>query len=337
MKTWQETNVLTTRTRSLLEGGESAAWAIVTRIEGSTYRRPGAKLLIEADGRMSGNISGGCLEADVRENALAAIEASQPRCLHYDTSDDEDTLWGMGLGCNGKVDLLVLPFQPDKDLPWLSQLAEGLAGDQPLAVRYPLHSELPTVETPTADLQTGLDDEAFTEKLLPPPTLAVIGAGDDAMPLVQMAAAVGFRVTVVDHRSAYLTAERFADAHEMLSLRSGDDFPATWRAETTLAIVKTHVLQHDQAWVERLIAHGLSYVGLLGPRDRRDAIRNRIDPEAGSRLYGPVGLDIGGEGPQQVSLSIIAEALAVWHQRTGGHLRERKTAIHDDGDEAKTI
>ena len=337
MKTWQETNALTARTLSLLEDGQSAAWAIVTRIEGSTYRRPGAKLLIEADGRMSGNISGGCLEADVRENALAAIEANEPRCLHYDTSDDEDTLWGMGLGCNGKVDLLVLPLQPDKDLAWLRQLADHLAGDQPFAVRYPVQGELPTVAATASVASTGLDEAAFTEHLLPPPTLAVIGAGDDAIPLVQMAAAVGFRVSVVDHRPAYLAAERFPAAHEILTLRSDETLPADWKAETTLAIVKTHALQHDQAWVERLIESGLPYVGLLGPRDRRDAIRNRIDPEARSRLYGPVGLDIGGEGPEQVSLSIIAEALAVWHQRSGGHLRERKTAIHDNGDESKTI
>src|SRR5512144_2684716 len=109
VKHWKETGELLSRAARLRESGRKAALATVVRIEGSAYRRPGAKFLVEADGRTTGGVSGGCLEADVRENALALIEGGTPRLLHYDTGSDEETVWGLGLGCEGAVDVFVQP------------------------------------------------------------------------------------------------------------------------------------------------------------------------------------------------------------------------------------
>lgn len=325
MKNWQETEQIMQRARTVLAGGKSLALAVVTRIEGSTYRRPGAKLLIESDGTMIGNISGGCLEEDVRENGLAVIQSGAPRQVHYDTSDLEDTVWGLGLGCNGKIDLQIGSCSPQRDAEGIATACNLLQGDRTLLFR--LDATGPIAIVPQAEANSGW--QGFEEILDPPPTFLVIGAGDDARPLVQMAHQVGFRVIVADHRSGYLTENRFPAAHRRIRVRADDDGSDLVLNERVLAVVKTHTLQHDQAWVQRLAATPVPYIGLLGPRDRRDEIRNRIDPSVQSRLYGPIGLDIGGEGPELVAQSIVSEALAVWHRRCGGHLRDRPGTIHE--------
>ena len=107
MKHWRETTEIVERVFALVSAGRRAALATVIRIEGSSYRRPGAKFLIEDDGRTLGGVSGGCLEADVREVALRVIQTGTPQLLHYDTGVDDQTVWGLGLGCNGSVDIFV--------------------------------------------------------------------------------------------------------------------------------------------------------------------------------------------------------------------------------------
>lgn len=331
MKNWQETEQIMNRAQAVLSAGQSVALAVVTRIEGSTYRRPGAKLLIEPDGKMIGNISGGCLEEDVRENGLAVIRADALRHVHYDTSDLEDTVWGLGLGCNGKIDLEIVPLSPQRDLAMIEAACTLLQGDQALSCQLGAAGRL------MIQVRENAVGEfiGFEEILEPPPTLLVLGAGDDARPLVQMAHHVGFRVVVADHRSGYLTNERFPVARRLVHTRADDGTDALDLNNRVLAVVKTHTLQHDMAWVKRLVDSPVPYIGLLGPRDRRDEIGNQIDPAAQSRLYGPIGLDLGGEGPELVALSIVSEALAVWHRRGGGHLRDRSGTIHAriEGDE----
>lgn len=325
MKNWQETEQIMQRAQAVLANGQSVALSVVTNIQGSTYRRPGAKLLIEPDGSMLGNISGGCLEEDVRENGLAVIQSGASRHVHYDTSDLEDTVWGLGLGCNGKIDLQIIPVSPRQDLEMISAACDLLQGNQRLV--FQINTEGRCRLVLESDAET--DSVEFEEKLEPPPTLLVLGAGDDARPLVQMAHQVGFRVLVADHRSGYLTENRFPQARQRIQVRAEDDSNDLDLNERVLAVVKTHTLQHDLAWVKRLATTKVPYIGLLGPRERRDEIRNQIDPAVQSRLYGPIGLDLGGEGPELVAQSIVSEALAVWHHRSGGHLRDRSGTIHE--------
>lgn len=332
MKNWQETDVIYQRLKELTDGGKSAALAVIIGIEGSTYRRPGAKLLIEPDGRMMGNVSGGCLELDVRETALSILKTGEARCVHYDTSDEEDQVWGMGLGCNGKVDLFIQPVTPDEHAGFIEAVCALLTGDAPFAIRVDVEGDACgrlSVEK-SAEARTEWQGSVFTERLDPPPMLLLCGAGEDAIPLARMAHEVGFRVAVADHRAAYLTAERFPTARKRVKVRPDEALDDLAISEHTLAVVKTHTLKHDAAWVHRLLETDAAYIGLLGPQDRRDEIRNQIDPGQQPRIYGPIGLDIGGEGPEQVALSIISEALAVWHCRTPGHLRDRKKSIHSD-------
>jgi xanthine/CO dehydrogenase XdhC/CoxF family maturation factor len=163
--------------------------------------------------------------------------------------------------------------------------------------------------------------------LLPPPHLIVCGAGDDARPLAAYAADAGFRVTVVDHRPGLLEPAGFRQAARLVVARAEEPIELP-PAERSLAVVKTHSLAHARAWVRRLLAAGLPYVGILGPRARSEEILREIDAADASRVFGPVGLDIGADGPRQVALSIVAELLAFTARRQPRHLCERREAIH---------
>ena len=366
MKHWQETSQILGRAIELAAAGQHAALATVVRIRGSAYRRAGAKLLVEETGATRGGVSGGCLEADVREIALTVLREGTSRLRHYDTGGDDRTVWGLGLGCNGTVDIFVQPVTTGDALDTARAVRTLLAGDAAFAVSTvvggpssALGRMLVSGDGPPAG-STGLPDldreiagrahallaarEAqfydidstgvFTEVHVPPPRLVICGAGDDAIPLATFASQVGYRVTVVDHRPAYVSAERFPDA-ELVDRRSTDGLDGLPLGPRTHAVVMTHSFAHDREWVRRLLCTEVAYIGLLGPVARRDAILERIG-EAGEpvdrkgidRLFAPVGLDLGADGPEQVAVSILAELLAVRAASAPHHLRERAGVIH---------
>jgi len=363
MKMWQESARILDRLQSIHESGDAAAIAVLVRIEGSSYRRPGAKLLVGSDGSSLGSISGGCLEEDVRQTALEVIADDTPRQLRYKTGSDDETVWGLGLGCDGIVDLLVAPATlPDfmNTVPTQQELfrgneafsvatvvkvsagggqvgrslvvadgeiAAGGSGDSLLDEGIGTLAASP--ETSTGLYSLG-EAEVFLELHRPPPNLHVFGAGDDAIPLVRLAADMGFRVFVVDHRAAYLTADRFPDAWQFLHARDAGSIDMLALSESSFAVVKTHSLLRDADWVRALVSIPLSYVGLLGPRDRRMEILSELSEVQRRCVYGPVGLDLGAEGPEQVALSVVAELLAAVSGRSAGHLRDCATPIHAD-------
>ena len=377
MNHWQETAEILSRIAELERAGRRAALATVVRISGSAYRRPGAKFLIEDAGSTLGSVSGGCLEADVREVARAVLETGVPSLRHYSTGGDEDVVWGLGLGCNGLVDVFVQPAT-EGALPAVAErLRELLAGDAPFAIATVLDGEaagamlamglggslsgtlgseeidrlaaekaravlavIPPILATSAGpggrsgvVRIGGRDEreVFVEALPAPPHLIVCGAGDDARPLVAYAADAGFRVTLIDHREALLDPSWFPQAARRVLARPEDPGIALPPAARSLAVVKTHGLANDRDWTRRLLTAGLPYVGLLGPKERTAAILREIgarDPEDTSRVFGPVGLDLGADGPRQVAISIVAELLAFTTGRQPGHLSARREAIH---------
>jgi xanthine dehydrogenase accessory factor len=363
VKHWQEMAHILDRVIRLGREGRTSALAVVTQIQGSAYRRPGARLLIDAEGGFLGGVSGGCLEEDVRDVGRAVIESGRARLLHYDTGGDETRLWGLGLGCDGEVDILVQPIPPALTFgqvgPW-ARVRELLDGDAPLAISAvceegtagdvvlvgPRGRLTGRIDDPADDeaaaaaavaalaggkavLETRGGRRIFTDVLLPPPKLVVYGAGDDARPTVTFAAAAGFRVFVADHRPAYLTAERFPEAQRLFLVRPEDEAAAAVPADAdTYAVVKTHSLARDTAWVSRLLGTETRYVGILGPRKRLEKIHAALKIAPAGRVFGPVGLDLGADGPEQVGLAIVAELLAVRAGRAPRHLRERAEAIH---------
>ena len=361
VKHWLETAAILDRLVLLAERGGSAALATVVRISGSAYRRPGAKLLIEESGLTHGGVSGGCLEADVRAQGLEILRGAAPRMLHYDTGSDEETLWGLGLGCEGAVDVYLQPV----DAAWMSgpgkqmreQLAAGnafaaitglsgnLAGRTLMLARSGIIGTSGSAETDRelsrrasvvlegdrgGEVIEAGADSAFVDVLRPPPRLFIFGAGDDARPLAALAAQSGFEVTVIDHRPAYLTPERFPPPLRLALRRPSDGLaglPLTL-SRGNFAVVQTHALTHDRDWVRALAGQPLAYLGLLGPRVRREQILRDVPVDTG-RLFAPVGIDLGADGPEQVAVSIVAELLAVNARRNGGHLRDRCGGIHD--------
>ena len=376
MKHWQETGEILARLARLSEADEPAALACVVEISGSTYRRPGARFLVEGAGTTRGGVSGGCLEEDVRQNGLRVIEDGRCRLLHYETGNDEDTIWGLGLGCDGAVDVFVQPATSGGFAEAAGALRDLLAGDQSFAVVTVLgptaadqdeaggedasksgaltgrvlvvsggaveagttgddarDSEL--LATAAACLAEGTSKvvstagvRAFVETLRPAPTLFVCGAGDDAMPLVCSAAQVGFRVVVVDHRRGYLTADRFPDAGQLVRADPEDGIDDLPIDNDSFVVLKTHNLVRDKAWTQQFLASPASYIGLLGPRARCHEIAETVGDADRDRLYGPVGLDLGAEGPEQVGLAVVAELLAVRARRRPRHLRGCEASIH---------
>ncbi|HEY0557643.1 MAG TPA: XdhC family protein [Thermoanaerobaculia bacterium] len=360
MNHWKETAEILARLAELKAARRRAALATVVHIVGSAYRRPGAKFLIEETGDTLGSVSGGCLEADVREIAQGVLATGTPSLRHYSTGADEDMVWGLGLGCNGSVDVFVEAATEGPLADRAGELRELLAGDSPVAMltvvdggenagatlvlgpdgtvrgslgsadldRLGAERAVDLVPTGRSSLQTLAGRGVFVEVLPPPPHLLVCGAGDDARPLVAYAADAGFRVTVLDHRPALLAPDWFPQASQLVLARpeeTGIDLPPAARS---LAVVKTHSLAQDREWARRLLAAGVPYVGMLGPHARTESILREIGTDGEGRVFGPVGLDLGADGPRQVAFAIVAELLAFIAGRQPRHLNERKEAIH---------
>jgi xanthine/CO dehydrogenase XdhC/CoxF family maturation factor len=359
VKHWQETARSLSEVARLTEAGKRAAVATVVRIRGSAYRRPGAKLLVREDGTTSGSVSGGCLEADVREVALTVLRGGRPRLLHYDTSSDDRVVFGLGLGCNGAVDVFVQSASMPAFARSAARIRELLGGDEPFSITTALDGDAagrtlvvaaegapsgsagdPALDEEVARLAAELTRRGetavheldglrlFTEVLTPPPRLVVFGAGDDAVPLARTAQDVGFRVAVVDHRPAALADERYPDEIRRFALRPEHGVGTLPLGARTFAVVKTHSLGLDREWVRMLLRTEVPYIGVLGPRARIEELLRQLEAARDGRIFGPVGLDLGTDGPEQVAVSVVAELLAVVAGRAGRHLRDREGPIH---------
>lgn len=315
--------------------------ATLAAVEGSSYRRPGARLLVCADGTKIGSISGGCLEEDVLVRAGRVLASGRAETAVYDTTSENDLVWGVGLGCHGIVRVVLekLPPRP----AWAEVLAENLAARRstPLAIvhRADDSSRLGTRLASDFPARPEPGEEVFRQIIAPPPALAIFGAGDDAQPLVRLAKELGWQVTVADPRPAFASPTRFPNA-DRLVVAGAKDLAARVYAlpddSANAAVVMTHHYVHDVPLLRTLLPRPLAYVGLLGPRKRAEKIladlaREGFTPEPTmvSRLHAPVGLDLGADGPDEVALAIVAEIQAVLAGRDARPLRERARPIHE--------
>jgi xanthine dehydrogenase accessory factor len=352
--------------------GERMALATIVAVRGSTYRRPGARLLVPEDGAPIGNISGGCLEGDVADMARLVLKEGRARLAGWDLTADDDDVWGLGLGCNGAIEVFIEPAE--QAVAVTSALHSALEQERPIAVVTVLESDEGSTAGPGARLvmpedgpaQGSLGAEAldaaaaarardalssgtseiavfeggvraFVEVLEPPLRLLVCGAGHDAIPLVRAAAGVGWRATVVDDRPAFLTHDRFPEAHAFVRVEQpGDVASAAPLDRRTFAVVMTHNYLRDRDYLRGLLATDVGYIAMLGPAartfrllgDLRDEGVDLSDDDL-ARIHGPAGLDLGAEGPDEIAQAIVAEIVAVRHGRAGGFLRERPGPIHD--------
>jgi xanthine/CO dehydrogenase XdhC/CoxF family maturation factor len=311
-------------------------------------------------GALIGLISGGCLEGDLVVRADEVRESAAPRLVHYDATTEDDIVWGLGLGCAGVVDVLLEPVAPDRPGPlawlaaWKSARGTGVLatalGEGRLGQRWALHPDGTFAGDPGDDVRAALlrahssgrsglvatgAGDLSVEVVRPPLRLVIFGAGPDAAPVVRLAAELGWDVDVVDHRAAYARADRFPGARVHLA-------PTEHAVERmdldrdTYALVMTHHYLIDRTLLSALLPSPCPYIGLLGPKQRAEdllaevaALGVGVSPEQRARLHGPAGLDIGGEGPEAIALSLLGEVMAAAEGRTGGWLRDRKGPIHE--------
>lgn len=294
-----------------------AALATVVGLQGSGYRRPGARMLITDDGHWTGAISGGCLEGDALRKAREVMRTGEARLVTYDTTNPEDENFGIGLGCHGILTVLLQPIDPaDLDNP-VERLARAIRERKPVTLVTPLPGDA---------------GEPFVEELQPDIQLLVFGAGYDAVPLVRQAKLLGWRVIVTDDCVAHLNPKRFADADELLTIQRdqiGQRMPID---QFSAAVLISHNYKYDLAVMQQLLPTPIPYIGLLGPRRRGDALvadlGDAVSADDHDRIFAPVGLDLGGETPQEIALSIVAEIQTAFRGFSARPLREKEAPIH---------
>ena len=291
----------------------SRVLATVVATAGSTYSKPGARMLLMADGSYIGLLSGGCLESDLQIHARDVLDSGVARATEYDTRGPDDILFGVGAGCEGSMRVLLEPAGPasaaERALAAAGRLTQSGEATSLVMVHNSTHLPLGThhgnLELPAAESKS-----AYIQHLAPPPHLLVCGAAPDAQPVVSAARNLGWRVSVVDHRPAYAVQARFPGAEVHVAnpkaLRSEVDL-----ARCHAAVVMSHHLPSDEIYLRELAQAGSpGYVGLLGPKARRSRLIQELGPLTGrlsDRLRGPVGLDIGAMTAEGIALSIIGQ------------------------------
>jgi xanthine/CO dehydrogenase XdhC/CoxF family maturation factor len=293
--------------------GEPMFLATVVQTTGSTYRRPGARMLIRGD-EFVGTISGGCLESDVVEYTRQRMSSGEPIVVTYDMSADTDLIWGFGIGCNGTVQVLIERLQPEYCCDPIAFIQSCYQQRQP-GVLVTVFAAAPTTTVAVGSRMmvllgkttTDITEPALTAQLMrdgaltrsqvrrydwatgwaevlieviePPLPLLLIGAGRDAVPLAQLAQGLGWEVTVVDGRASAATPERFAFVDRVVQTRRevlAQDLAAVGLDDRTVAVVMTHNYFDDRAALECLLPSPVQYVGLLGSRDRTQRLLEEV-------------------------------------------------------------
>jgi xanthine/CO dehydrogenase XdhC/CoxF family maturation factor len=324
--------------RSARDHREEICLATIVEIEGSSYRKPGTRMLLTSGGGRAGTISGGCLEKEVQKKAWW-LTRSGPTVQKYSTFVDEDSEISYGLGCGGTLSVLLERGEPaHRTLAALEQCAERRAAMAIVSVidtnpSASVGCQLILTENGNVlfessgsgdwqvlawqalnerrSLWTKHPSLCFVDYVAPPTALLVFGAGDDAQPLVEFAYLLGWQVTVADGRPHLATKARFPLADQVVWLRSLNDLRLT---ERSAAVILTHSYEQDRAALQALLPRDLAYIGILGPRRRTESLLTEIAPQIArtvedcfSRLHSPVGLAIGAKNPASIALAIVAE------------------------------
>lgn len=349
--------------RTLHSAGRShAALATLTRTRGSTFRRPGTRMLVFGDGQVVCELSGGCPQRDIVLRAQEVIASGEPRLVNYNAESGLDVL--MEMGCGGELEVLIEPI----GLPHASDFVDALASclehrhrahlatlfainDRVIVPRRLLwcdaavrHDDLGDAALSEAVMAAAALNESgrattlrvpspagttdvLIELIAPTHALVVIGSSAAARALLPLADALGWRTVLVDQDSQRLqTADLPCTAHKVCAS------PATIRDLIPLdshssVVVMTHNLEQDMAYLSALRGTPVAYLGALGSRERVGRMRHEPALE-GLRLHAPAGLDIGSETPEEIALAVAAEIMAVINGRDGGPLRDNQGAIH---------
>jgi xanthine dehydrogenase accessory factor len=324
--------------------GKPLVLATIVRTIGSTYRKAGTQMLFAMEGQSAGLLSGGCAESDLGERAQRVFATGKAELAEYDTRGSDDVIWGIGLGCEGAMRILLTRLDRDNDYQPFKSIVEHAQQHKRTAFALALEgsacapgtswqlesANLPdelreamraSVVTRAADIVHWQQQEIFVSPIELPPRLLILGAGADAMPVVEIASLLDWQVHLVDHRPAYAIADRFPKARAVVLSPAKELTTTITINEFDAAVVMSHHLPTDQIYLEHLAHSTVRYVGLLGPAARRQRLLTELGEQSihlQGRLAGPVGLDIGAKSPQAIALAIVAEIHAHLAHRSGG-------------------
>lgn len=370
--------------------GLRTALATVVHVEGSSYRRPGARLLITEEGKLTGAISGGCLEGDALRKALQVILRQRPMLVTYDTNDEDDAAFGMGLGCNGIIQVLIEPIlssQADHPIELLKRIAEGrkyaalitlfslsdkkntqygtcalITDDGTIYGETPLQknsAEQNMLSMPSVSLSDILITEAkdvlrsgnstfknyisgkvnitcFTEYIRPAVAMVIFGAGNDVVPLVEMASILGWKCTVIHGKTNNQGEQKLNGSCRVMVSKADVILNELPIDDRTVFLLMSHNYIYDMNVLMELMKRKVFYVGMLGPKKKlvrmiADMAKEGIvlSEDQLAAIYSPVGLDIGAESSEEIALSILAEIKSVLEGRHADFLKHHADVIHD--------
>jgi xanthine dehydrogenase accessory factor len=302
--------------RKIRTAGKKAALATVVRVEGSSYRQPGARMLISEEGNLTGAISGGCLEGDAMRKALLVIARGKPMLVTYDTTDEDDATLGIGLGCSGIIHILIEPIgeeNPENPIRLLENIVSKrqkcvlatfftLSEQQELqfgtCLAYTANGKISGSVPPLIKKQevisamrlalssrgsiiqneTGKVPEisVLLDAINPAIHLVIAGAGNDIMPVTKIAGVLGWQVTVLDGRPFYATCARFPDVHQVLVTDASEALSKITADEFTVFVLMTHNYNYDLALLEQLVKKEIQYIGVLGPKKKFNRIMEEL-------------------------------------------------------------
>ena len=337
----------------LWQQGGAAVLVTLVRAEGSSYRRPGARLLLGVRGEYAGTISGGCLETEVVRKAAWLVREGAV-VERYSTMFDDTEEVPFGLGCGGVVDLLLEAGDTAECRALMAAMESSLAGDDVTVLTWLprkskgleravlsadgdfLFASNGLTEHELVDARAGvlrrdwiesMPEGIFVERIAAPQRLFVLGAGDDAKPLVSMGALLGWSVMVMDGRAQLARAERFPEAERVVVISSASADVLGIRPQDAVVLM-SHSYEQDRDLLAALLPLQPRYLGLLGARHRSSLLVSEVAVRLGrtvasccEQIYAPVGLDLGGDGPEAIALAVIAEAQACCMGKLGASRR----------------
>ena len=311
--------------------GGAVALVTLVRVEGSSYRRVGARVLVGKEGEYAGSISGGCLEAEVVRKAGWMVRGGAV-VERYSTLFDDTAEIPYGLGCGGTVDLLIEPAGTAEFEVLMEALAASFEGVESRVVTW-LPEKGSRLRRVVGEAQV---DGGIEERVEVPQRLVVFGAGDDAQPLVQMAALVGWNVVVVDRRAQWAKAERFPQAERVAVAGEYEEIAGLEIGARDAVVVMTHSYEQDRAWLAQALQCGPRYLGLLGARHRSALLVSETAAMLGwsleracEGLFAPVGLDLGGDGAEAIALAVVAEIQGCVEGKLGSSRRMTRAMVEE--------
>jgi len=300
---------------TFLTEGKKVALATVVQVDGSAYRRPGARMLVSEDGELTGAISGGCLEGDALRKAQTVIFQQKSMLVTYDTTDEDDQKFGVGLGCNGIIHVLIEPIDYQNTINPIELLKIAIQNRvfcrliTVFSVKYSKQEQIGTKillkenqvigdkeclekslwiqiqhELKASDskhhiirtYETFDDVQVFIESIKPTIRILLFGAGNDTVPLARMADILGLEVIVIDGRKNLATTQRFPSAMKIIT-GSGDEVVEQLETDiNTAALLMTHNFEYEAQVLEDLMPMGLPYVGILGPKKKSEKLIEKL-------------------------------------------------------------